>query len=359
MAYNATALQQMTGDALKRNLKQAFGAFYQEEQYVDEVHSVMKQQENLKQTQEIWSIQNAIKHPAGWMLALLAALAAAEVILFRLGEAGNESDAVLLGVSCLMGMMLMSVIVEFIWIKRDPVVRFGWLMKLLMKPVLDQLEKWNIKGKLRELVLSLTIGGIFLLVLRAVLKNGARGIMVFLFVIGLLGTYAFLAWLDCVAVRPDVRKKEAQKYYGGRAAELEEELAIAQAQLQSWRRTGMMAFAHAAVPERFWNTRNLAALIARMDEGAIFTLQQGIAAYDAYEFREDQRRQLEKIYWQQVRQSEAMQEQLRIQEQQRRAAQQHYREMRDLEWQRNETLRDMKREQAEHNQRMEGYFNGR
>lgn len=330
MVYNEEALRRTTGQALMNNLNKAFQIFRQEERYESYVMDQYDVLSNVKEKKSNWKMRNAAKKPALWMVFVSVILTVGALGMYIAG----------------MGDMLIPCVM----------IAFSPCVFVLYPDLLHKIAK-SIKKKLH---IKIGFWGSVLIslipyVLMVVFGKG-RGFGLLCLLLGLGGLYVILGQVDCAFINKEKRNQELNEHFAKIDAEAALELNKRLAVLQSFRASDQMAFAKATVPATFHSSETLGRLIRVMEDGAIYNLPNGIAAYQQIEHMTYMEMQAAAQARAQEAAAREQQAQTAVLRRQSADAAAHNRDMRDQARRANETLNDMRREQKEHNAKVEHFY---
>lgn len=305
MKYDTSQLQQMTGQPLCNNLKLAFGAIFQEEQYQANIDTLQNEQKELQASKKDWKFRQTLKTPPQWMKLAILAITLIVGYLTVTALWGDRRRWAYSNLEPLLAGMLAVAFFQAI-IERDAIV-------VCLKKVIQKLKKINAVKKEEKNKSTLIIAASVSIVLVAVKLDSDFFTMLLwwiLYAAAFGGTYRFMGYLECNVVHTEQWKKKTEANFLPEEENLKRRIVEAQAQLRSWKESDLMAFAHALVPDKFLDTGNLAILINLIETDKAHTLSEGIAAYGKQKFTEEQRELLKEMYWKQVCTDEKFQQQL-------------------------------------------------
>lgn len=332
MGYNAVALRQMQGEALKSNLYTAHRILKQKRDYEDAVYQQQNYLKNLEERKKNWLLAHTMQHPSAWMLVATGIISLLALAKYLLAEKQDFLLPVLLTPFAVLGFTKGLILV----LKK---------LALALKKVLHK--------KVGYAIASCVLFGIVLL---SWILFGLKAFGMTFVLLGLLGVYVATAYLDDKFVSAKKRADEMEEHFQAKVDDAEQELAACVSRLTQYLASSEIQFMKAAVPSDFQSIDALGDLIRLMDGRGIYTLT---AATNAYYIQKgiDEQIALQNAQLQEV------QEQTRLQRIQNSIAQrqadeqrQHNRTMREQQNRTNEVLDDIHREQREHNKMIEDFW---
>ncbi len=333
-SYDSVELQQMYGQELISSLKDAQVAFRQEEQYVNAIEAQYQYLAELEKDKGIWSIVYAAKHPSKWVIAVIIVISIAISAKYMTAKQGDMLIPCLMVIFAFPGLGML----------------YGMQMSMaanLLKKKIKKVENQNGIALLFPVLCTVAITYIM-----------GFGWCVILY--GLVGIYEALCWVDIKLLNKNKHRKKQNKHFRKKDEAAALELGWRMTRLNSFAQSNEMRFARALVPQAFQSSYAVGELLSVMEKYAVYDLHTGIQNY--YQEKHMQKMEMEAEAQRRAQEQAAAEQraQTEILEWQRRDNQWHNKEMRYQQERANEeanaTLRDMYREQREHNREVERYF---
>ena len=307
MNYTPTDSHQLTGDTLRNNLKYAFGVLRQEKMYQNDIQKIQQEKEELQSQKAGWKFQKVLTSPPQWMIITIIVLGLIIGYLTAGTLWGSRKRWSYSNLEPLLAGMLSIALFQAI-IERKRIIA------CLKKKLTTQISDSN---KITPKNQAVVIVAVLIVFVAVRLDSDFFSMLLWwlIYAICFIGTYRFMGWMECKFIHSEQWAKKTELYFSPKEEELEKEDLKKKSLLQTLRSSNLISFAHSTVPDNFWDSEELAALLSLMDNGPIDTLAEGIAVYNQKQFSENQRKALEEIYWKQTLQNEALQQQLHALEQ--------------------------------------------
>ena len=333
MGYNSAALQQMRGQQLMDALNRAHKIFQQRNIYQYAVDNQYKRLADLRDDKDFWSLSDAIQHPAKWTVPVAVVLSVLVVLFYFRADDGDMLIPVLVTPFAFLG----------------GAVTTAALMSFAGKSL--KARKKKVK-KIKDVVGA--IGAIPIGVAILIMSFFGLGWLVVLY--GLVGIYATLCLVDIKLIHRKQSSERTKRHFRKKDEQMALELSWRLKQLQDFCHSDAMQFAEALVPREFQGSQELGALMLVMKKYAVYDLHAGIQDY--YQEQHMQRMEAEAAAARRAQEQIAVEQraQTEIMEWQRRDIHWHNKEMEYQQQRQNETLKDIKQEQIEHNSRVERFL---